>query len=175
MAIGVTAIASLGQSLHVAGHRIVALPWRLLRDVPVLDNVLPARLAVARRSPGAVGVALWAARSGAALWLRVSLPTLAVLALVPNLGLSTWSRAPSRSSSAALLGACIGEGNVLLVPWGYDDALFWRRRAVPVPHRRRTRPSRSSTFCRTIVSRLFNDHAHPGDGPDLVAFARSRA
>jgi hypothetical protein len=179
-AIGLTAIASLGQTLHVAGHRLIALPWRLLTTVPVLDNVLPARLIVYATLAAAVAVALWAARSGAALWLRVLLPALAVLALVPNLGLSSWSRAPSLPQffGAGYSSGCIREGdNVLLIPWGYTgDALFWQAASgfhfriaggalgAPIP----------STFTGTIVSRLFNDHAHSGDGPDIVAFARSK-
>ncbi|HVA21647.1 MAG TPA: hypothetical protein VNN74_06090 [Candidatus Micrarchaeia archaeon] len=82
-------VASLGPVLHVAGRSTrIALPWRLLEGLPLLRNVLPARLVlfaflgaalllalgldrVQERRPGRVGVALAAA--------------VALLALVPLL------------------------------------------------------------------------------------------
>lgn len=45
---GVVALLSLGPRLHVAGHTLkgVRLPWILPQRLPVLENILPARLAL---------------------------------------------------------------------------------------------------------------------------------
>ncbi|HET8894360.1 MAG TPA: hypothetical protein VFM96_09720, partial [Gaiellaceae bacterium] len=180
-AVGVAVIASFGEALHVAGRRIVVFPWWLVSHLPVLDNVLPTRLVVYSTLAAAVVAALWAAKSTAPRAVRAGLPALAALALFPNPTLSWWTRKPPLPQffTAGYSSSCIRTGdNVVLIPWGYTgDSLLWQ--AVSGFHFRIAGGSLggsgiASTFVGTIVSRLFNDHAHPGDGPALVAFARSK-
>ena len=179
-AISVAVIASFGEALHVAGRRIVVFPWWLVSHLPVLDNVLPTRLVVYSTLAAAVVAALWAARSAAPRALRAGLLALAALALFPNPTLSWWTRKPPLPQffTAGYSTSCIRAGdNVLLIPAGYTgDSLLWQ--AVSGFHFRMAGGSLGSgipsTFPGTMVIRLFNDHAHPGDGSALVAFARSK-
>ena len=62
LALGV--ICTLGFQLTVGGHRTFELPWSLVGNWPLFDNVLPERLAVYLALLGAVIVALWTADQG---------------------------------------------------------------------------------------------------------------
>jgi hypothetical protein len=121
-------LAALGTAWHVAGHRVVPLPWAALVDAPLFDNVLPVRFALYASLAAAVIVASWAARArrGPAL----ALTGLAVLALAPDLGAGHWKRTPIRPAFFAegLYRTCLGGSESLLtVPWNHHgDSLLWQ-------------------------------------------------
>jgi hypothetical protein len=81
-AVAVVLLLAVGGRLVVAGRLDVPMPWMLINNLPVFDNMLPSRLMAYLTLLAAVIVALWiAARPpGALRWL---LPALAVLAIVP--------------------------------------------------------------------------------------------
>ncbi len=76
-------IVALGANATVEGRKTIPLPWSLIQNEPVFDNVLTARFAVYAWLVVAVMVALWTARRRAGT-LRWLLPLLAVLAIVPD-------------------------------------------------------------------------------------------
>jgi hypothetical protein len=181
VSLGVALIAALGTALHVDGHQLVSLPWWPLARAPVLNKVYPSRLIVYATLAAAVAVALWAASREPPRWLRVALPALAVLALVPHLDAHRWDRTPKVPAFFAdrLDKVCLAAGeNDLVIPYNFlGDALLWQARsgfsfrlaggdfgAGFIPPQ----------FAGTTVIRLLHDHGHPGDGPSILAFARSK-
>ena len=114
------AAVTLGTALDLEGHAAFRLPWDALAGLPVLDNILPARLSVYLSLAAAVIVALWTAgRSGGAAKL---LPALAVLALVPDLSHAYWTVHPERLAffTAGTYRICIHrDENVAIFPFGY--------------------------------------------------------
>ncbi len=126
---GLAVFAALGTSLHVAGERIVSLPWGTLARAPFFENVLPVRLMLFASLAAAVMVATWAAAARQRLAAGV-LTALAVVALLPNLGAGYWKRTPVRPAFFAhgLYKACVARGeNLLAVPWNSNgDSLLWQ-------------------------------------------------
>jgi hypothetical protein len=78
------AIASLGPELHVAGHKIVPLPWALVDRLPLLRYATPSRFALFTALGAGVVLAIWlAARPSAARW---ALAGVSLLFLLPDPG-----------------------------------------------------------------------------------------
>jgi Dolichyl-phosphate-mannose-protein mannosyltransferase len=132
---GVVALLSLGPRLHVAGHTLAAvrLPWVVPQRLPVLENILPARLALF--------IFLLLGLLLAVFVDRVRLPRLGLLAvlaavfvpLIPNLPYpSTASASPSFFESGAHE---LPRGSVVLVaPFagvsgGTTRPMLWQAKA----------------------------------------------
>lgn len=82
--IAVAALASLGPVLRVFGTPTVELPWRLAAQVPLLRDVVPARLTLYVWLATAVIVALWLAHGKRRLsWVRWVLFSVAAVSLLP--------------------------------------------------------------------------------------------
>jgi hypothetical protein len=95
----IAALASFGDVLTVDGktslwlpwgHHVIPLPWEHLGYLPLFNNVLVARLALFVVLPASVIVALWTAARGPGV-LRVLLPALAILAIVPDPRPDVWA------------------------------------------------------------------------------------
>ncbi len=77
-----TLIASLGPSLHVAGHTTITLPWALATHLPLLKYALPSRLAIFTVLAAAAILAMWlAAHPDRVRW---GLAALALVFLIPD-------------------------------------------------------------------------------------------
>ena len=77
---------SLGERLYIVGHATVRLPWSLLDGLPLLDQVIPARIALYTALVCAVIVAIWVARGAAPPAARWGLGILAAFLLIPDSG-----------------------------------------------------------------------------------------
>ncbi|HEY4346959.1 MAG TPA: hypothetical protein VGM80_05170 [Gaiellaceae bacterium] len=127
-AIGLATVLSLGDELTVGGHRLVWLPWRLVVDAPLIDNVLPVRLVLYAWLAAAVVVSVWAtARTG---WTRYVLPALAVIAILPNPASGAWSttfHVPDFFTNTAYRG-CLARGETVLpLPVSRSgDSMLWQ-------------------------------------------------
>ena len=123
-------VASFGSALHVYGHETVPMPWWLVARLPAFENIYPCRVMMYASLAAAVLVALWAASGGVSQWLRVGLPTLAIVALFPNLGDHRWDQTPQVPAFIAkgYYETCMSPGeNVLAIPYGYrGHALLWQ-------------------------------------------------
>jgi hypothetical protein len=177
---GVAAVAALGSELFVAGHRVAPLPWWLLDRLPVFDNMLPARLMLYATLAASVAAALWLASRAGPAWLRISLPALAVVALVPDLSLGVWHRTPSPPAFFAQhrYEDCVRRGdNLLVVPYGYTgDSLLWQ--ATSGFYFRMAGgdigPIIPAGFAGTPVIRLLNDDVRVGDGGTVLELAKRK-
>jgi hypothetical protein len=123
-------VATLGSSLRVRDHDLFALPWRLVRDAPLFDNVIPGRFAVYAALAACLIAALWAAAPGRPRPLRIALTALAVAALVPAVGRGYWHEHPARPAffTQGLDRLCLRRNdNVLLLPPPFRNAgLLWQ-------------------------------------------------
>jgi hypothetical protein len=127
-------VVSLGSWLTVDGRRLFILyPWTWVEARPVFRHVMPVRLMLFATLAAAVMVASWAASNARPAWLRVALPALAAVVLLPNLSWSAWSRTPRVPAlfATSLYKSCVGRGeNVLLLPFGtLSDAMMWQARS----------------------------------------------
>ncbi len=126
---GLGLLLALGQSLVIDGHSTVDLPWRLVYDRGVIENVIPSRLFLFPSLAVAVMVALWTA-STRGRWLPVVLPALAVLSLAPNLHASSYTtayRVPAFFTDSRYA-ACVAPGSTVLpLPIAYaGDSDLWQ-------------------------------------------------
>jgi hypothetical protein len=133
----IIALLSLGPHLHVAGHQISALPlpWWIPAHLPVLQNILPARLMIYVYLAVAITFAfllraLWLVRSSPAVNMLVALAVLLPLApTLPAPATTLETRAPFTSESAA---QALRGANVLFEPFpglDYPQAMVWQRTA----------------------------------------------
>ena len=123
-------VATLGSDLRVRGHSLFPLPWRLVRDAPLFDNVIPGRFALYVALAGALIAALWAAGPRFSRALRVLLTVAAVAALVPAVWRGYWHEHPRRPAFYAqrLDRVCLRKDDtVLLLPPPFRNAgLLWQ-------------------------------------------------
>jgi hypothetical protein len=134
-ALAVAVYFSLGPELRFAGHGIVPLPTPFGHDrigthpLPLLDNILPIRFALYTALVTGVIAALWTATTRSRT-LRVLLPGLAVLALIPNPWAGTWATTysvPTFFASAAYRSCLAPNENVLPQPIGAGgQATLWQ-------------------------------------------------
>jgi hypothetical protein len=129
-ALALAVIASLGSWLTVYGHRLVTLPWIHLGYLPLVQHVMPVRFSLYTSLVAAVIVAIWAASPVRPHSVRVALPVLAVLAIVPNVALGVWARSPHVPSlfTTDLRERCLRQGeNVIVFPYGpRGDSMIWQ-------------------------------------------------
>jgi hypothetical protein len=133
--LGLALLVALGARLTVAGRQVVWLPWSLLHDRPLFDNVLTTRIALYVALASAVVVALWAA--GARGAARYVLPGLAVLALAPDPSSGGFATAYSVPAffTASRYRDCLDRGETIVpfpfrggssLLWQVDRAFRWR-------------------------------------------------
>ena len=132
----IIALLSLGPHLHVAGHQLaLPLPWWIPAHLPVLQNILPARLMIYVFLAAGITFAfllrmLWLIRSSLALNALVALA--ALLPMVPTLpapATTLLTRAPFTSETAA---QAFRGANILFEPFpsvDYPQAMVWQRTA----------------------------------------------
>ena len=127
--LAIAVLAALGSKLTIDGHRSISLPWEHVGYLPLFDNVLVERLSVYVSLAAALMVALWAAGQSRVA-LRLVLPALAVLAIVPDPSVGTWSTGysvPPLFTDSAFR-SCIAAGeNILPLPVNYNgNADLWQ-------------------------------------------------
>ncbi|HZQ04564.1 MAG TPA: hypothetical protein VFA88_11165 [Gaiellaceae bacterium] len=122
-------VVELGFSVHVAGRSYFPLPWSKVGNLPAVNSMLPVRYALFVALGAGVAVALWAA--GDAPWLaRVTLPALAVVAILPSVWNPAWHEHPPRPRffTAGTYRTCLTPGeNVLVLPFPrWSGAMLWQ-------------------------------------------------
>ncbi|HEY6398399.1 MAG TPA: hypothetical protein VIX82_13195, partial [Solirubrobacteraceae bacterium] len=175
---------SLGDRLYIAGHRTIRLPWSLVDNLPVLNLLIPERIALYTALGCALAAAIWLASSDSGAWRRWALGVLAVVFIVPTANAGTnHGRTPVLDASWSDPGffkdgvykRYLRPGEIVLpLPWGRSgNSLMWQAQAnmyfrlssgyfgPPPPSYWRDQP---------IAHELkFNDPL-PGAGPELRRF-----
>ena len=128
--IPVVVLLSLGSWFTVDGHRLFRLPWAAVAHRSVFVNVMPVRFAVFCVLIVAVVVALWISSRPAGSRLRLVLPSLAVLAVVPNLAWRGWAcgaDVPMLFRTEAVRHCIPQNANVIVFPSGpRGDSMIWQ-------------------------------------------------
>ncbi len=122
---------SFGTALHVDGQRLLWLPWSALSDAPIVNNVIPSRIAVYATLAAAALVAIWIATTAGRVFPRpYVLPALAVAALVPAFWTTAFVQHPERLAffTDGLYKECIPRGETLLIfPYGNTGwSMLWQ-------------------------------------------------
>jgi hypothetical protein len=87
----VVIIATFGQKLWLTSTLGIPMPWMLLKFVPVVKMILPARLSVYSFLAFAVIVAIWLSDERASRYSRCVVAALILISLLPNLSASYWT------------------------------------------------------------------------------------
>jgi hypothetical protein len=131
---------SLGDSLYIAGHQTITLPWAALNSLPLLDLLIPERIALYTALGCAVVAALWLSSSQTGTWRRWAVGLLAVVFIVPSANAATnhgripvldapWS-GPAFFSSGIYKRYLHRDEIVLPLPWGRSgNGLLWQAQA----------------------------------------------
>ncbi len=139
-ALVVSVVWSLGENLYIAGHQTIRLPWSLLDSLPVLNLLIPERIALYTALTCSIVAAMWLASSEAGAWRRWALGLLAVVFIVPTADAATthgrtpvldapWS-APAFFSTP-MYKRYLRPGEIVLpLPWGRSgNSLLWQAQA----------------------------------------------
>jgi hypothetical protein len=135
----VAVIWSLGDTLSVAGHSTIRLPWSWIDGLPGLKQVLPSRIGMFTALGFSVGAALWLARSRGRGLARWALAAVAVVFLLPAVNGSYPAPLASKpiyqesySTPSFFRDGTyrryIHRGEVVLpIPWSYlGESLLWQ-------------------------------------------------
>ena len=129
-ALVVVTVLALGPALRVDGHRVIWSPWALVANQPLVNNVLPARLALFAWLIVGVFVALWISARRSRIAVAAVLPVIAVAALVPAVQRDDFDQRPERWAffSDGLYKQCVPRDETLAVfPFGrWGDSLLWQ-------------------------------------------------
>jgi hypothetical protein len=130
LALVLALVATLGSELRVRDHALLPLPWRLVQNVPLFDNVIPSRFAVYAALAASLIAALWAASRSWSRTLRIVLTGAAMAALVPAVSRGYWHQHPPRPAffTQGLDRLCLRRNdNVLMLPPPFQNAaLLWQ-------------------------------------------------
>ena len=83
-------IATLGPRLHVGGHVLFGLPWKIVEHLPLLKSALPARFMMYAFLIIAVMTATLMASSQWSGSIKLGLSALILIFMLPNLSASSW-------------------------------------------------------------------------------------
>jgi hypothetical protein len=86
----VAAVATLGPRLHIAGATLFGMPWKVMQHLPLINNVLPARLAMYISLGLAIVTSRWLSSPQVAPAVKAVAVALIALFLCPNLSASFW-------------------------------------------------------------------------------------
>src|SRR5208282_4666929 len=83
-------VASYGSRLHVAGHEMFGMPWKLLSRMPLIDSAFPVRFGLYFYLIVALIASMWMAEWRASSAVKAAAVALIVLFMLPNLHGSRW-------------------------------------------------------------------------------------
>lgn len=129
--LGLTLVVASGNALYIRGNREIAMPWRLVEHLSVLDNLQPQRFMLFGSLAAAVGVALWIASTKGRVFAHpYVLPVCAVASLLPAVTAINWTGHPPRWPffTEGLYATCIPRGEtVVIFPFGrWGDSTLWQ-------------------------------------------------
>jgi hypothetical protein len=129
--LAITYIAALGPALHLKGHVIAPMPWRLFDGLPFINSAQAARFAVGVDLLLAIIVASWIAEAQIRPLVKRLIAAAIVFSILPNfLDRSLWvsdPRMPGFFSSGEFKNNLKPGENVLLLPYGAKgEAMAWQ-------------------------------------------------
>lgn len=92
--LGCAVLLSLGTDLLIAGQATISLPWKIIEDLPIFEQVIPIRLSMFTALVVAIVVAMALAAKAGAPWLRWGLAIVGVIMLLPSGGSALFQSTP---------------------------------------------------------------------------------
>ncbi len=122
-------VASMGIVLHVGGHKILPMPWRLISYLPLIDKALPVRFTMFAFLDLAVIAALWLSEAHPHSIFRPAVMLATILMLLPNPNALAWVNQVDLPVffSSGLYRQYLRDGEVVLpLPSGGNDSMLWQ-------------------------------------------------
>jgi hypothetical protein len=123
-------VASLGPRLHVAGHTLFGLPWKLFSRAPLIRSALPDRFAMYIALVLAVIGALWADTAELGGAAMAGVVGAIILFTLPNPAAGFWTvkvDTPEFFTSGAYRNYLVPGENVLVIPYGQrGNSMLWQ-------------------------------------------------
>ena len=127
---GIICVATLGPELRLGGRLLLSLPWALLTRLPLINHAIPGRATVYAFLVAAIVTAVWVRAQETPRWAVWTLVPLAVVFLVPNLGLAGWKSNLDTPAlfTQGLYTRYIAPGeNTLVIPYGpIGNSMLWQ-------------------------------------------------
>lgn len=126
-------VAALGAHMHVAGFQTVVLPFDLLKNAPIFNDLLPSRIAVFTSLAVAIGIAMWLAQPAGRIFGRWLAVALAAVMLFPNVTKPLYGVPPHNPAfftTGQYTHYLSPKAKVLVLPFGYNDvSTLWQAEA----------------------------------------------
>ena len=132
-------VASLGAHLHVANpphepdgayRPSIPLPWRLMYQLPAIDQALPGRFSMYVFLVAAVVVAQWLSEPAHTAWARWLVAVVGVVLLIPNQALPYWRGKPADPpffTEQTYRNYLKRDETALVIPYGWNgNSMLWQ-------------------------------------------------
>jgi hypothetical protein len=86
----VVLVMAAGPRLHVGGTELFGLPWKILAQFPMFNQIVPGRLFLFVSLIVAVTSAMWLASQERPAWMRLVAAALVAASIMPHLSRSFW-------------------------------------------------------------------------------------
>jgi hypothetical protein len=123
-------IASFGARLHIAGHELFGVPWKLLSRVPLINSASPVRFSMYIFLVVGLIAALWIEELRASVPVKAAIAAAAVLFVLPNPSAGRWYQeldTPDFFSSGSYRNYLAEGETILALPYGdMGSAMYWQ-------------------------------------------------
>ncbi len=123
-------IASYGSRLHIAGHELFGMPWKLFTRVPLISSAFPVRFTLYLYLIVALIASLWIAQWRAHRAVKAAAVALIVLSMLPNLHGSRWVHeldTPEFFRSGSYRNHIAPGETILVLPYGESgNSMYWQ-------------------------------------------------
>jgi len=126
-------VASFGARLHVAGHTLFGMPWKLLMRMPLINSAFPNRFSMYVSLIVAVIASLWIADLRASAAAKTAIVAALVLFMLPTLNAGRFVYeldTPDFITSGAYRNYLAQGETVLVLPFGeMGSSMYWQAAA----------------------------------------------
>ena len=123
-------VASLGSRLHIAGHQLFGMPWKLLSKMPLINSALPVRFTLYFYLIVAIVTSMWIADWRASRAVKAVAVASIVLFMLPNLHGSRWVHVldtPEFFRSGSYRDHLAQGETILVLPYGESgNSMYWQ-------------------------------------------------
>jgi hypothetical protein len=126
----IVCLASFGSRLHIAGHELFGMPWKLVSRMPLIGSAFPGRFGVYVYLIVALIASMWVAEWRASIALKAAAIALVVLFTLPSLHGSHWIHeldTPEFFRSGNYRNHLAAGQTILILPYGENgNSMYWQ-------------------------------------------------
>jgi hypothetical protein len=125
-------LATLGPRLHIGGHALVGLPWKIVEHIPLMKSALPARLTMYVFLILAMMTAVVLASAEAARLAKYALAIAIAIFMAPNLDYRFWTTPiglPHFFADGTYRNVLHRDETVVILPFDSANSMFWQASA----------------------------------------------